>query len=185
LSNDILVCADKLLVLPQELEKTLEYRQRCLDTIEPTIKENEALKVEVEFLRGRVRELEDKETVLAAEKTARDEERAQFDRQRAGECLLQRVSDHVCLLLTPVSVEAETEKMLLLEEVARLTAANDGARKRAEKLASELEGNYRTTQLPSFCPSRHAQHGRYTYSYSDRQQGPVHRVREADQVVPG
>jgi hypothetical protein len=49
-SNDILVCVDELFVLPQELEKTSEYRQRCLDTIEPTIKENEALKVEVAFL---------------------------------------------------------------------------------------------------------------------------------------
>ena len=86
MSNDILVCVDKLLVLPQELEKTSEYLQRCLDTIEPTIKENEALKVEVEFLRGRVGELEDRESVLATEKTAQDEERAEFDRQRAGEC---------------------------------------------------------------------------------------------------
>jgi hypothetical protein len=57
------------------------------------------------------------------------------------------VPDRICLLLTPLSAEAETEKMLLLEEVARLTAANDGARKRTEKLANDLEGKYRTTQL--------------------------------------
>jgi hypothetical protein len=39
--------------------------------------------------------------------------------------------------------------MLILEEVARLTAASDEARKRAEKLANELEGRCRTTQLSS------------------------------------
>ena len=135
------------------MEKTSEYRQRCLDTIEPTVKENEALKVVVEFLQGRVKELEDRETAMSAEKATRDEERAQFDRQRAGKYSLERVPDHICLLLTPLSAEAETEKTLLLEVVARLTAANDGARKRAEKLASDLEGKIEQLSCSPFSKS--------------------------------
>jgi hypothetical protein len=39
-----------------------------------------------------------------------------------------------------LSIEAEMEKMLLLEEVARLTTANDEARKHADKLANDLDG---------------------------------------------
>jgi chromosome segregation ATPase len=148
-NDDILACVDELFVLSQELEKTSEYRQRCLDTIEPTIKENEALKAEVAFLRGWIRELEGQEAVVAAERAAQDEECARFDRQRAGKCHLRSVSDRLCLSLTPVFAEAEAEKTLMLEEVARLTAASDEARKRAEKLASELKGKCRTTQLSS------------------------------------
>jgi hypothetical protein len=52
-------------------------------------------------------------------------------------------------VIIPESAEAEAEKTLMLEEVARLTATSDEARKRAEKLASELEGRCRTTQLSS------------------------------------
>ena len=51
-----------------------------------------------------------------------------------------------------MSAEAEAEKTLMLEKVARLTAESVGARKRAEKLASELEGKCRTTQLSSVLP---------------------------------
>jgi hypothetical protein len=42
--------------------------------------------------------------------------------------------------LTLVSTEAEAERTLMLEEVAHLTTASDEAKKRAETLASELEG---------------------------------------------
>jgi hypothetical protein len=69
-NDDILSCVVELFVWPQELEKTSEYRQRCLDTIEPTIKENEALKAEVAYLRGRIRELKEQEAVVAAERAA-------------------------------------------------------------------------------------------------------------------
>jgi hypothetical protein len=124
--DGIPACVDELSVWPQELEKTSEYRQQCLDTIEPTIKENEALKAEVTFLRGRIRELEEQEAASAAE--------------RAGKYCPQTLSYRSCLLLTLVSTEAEAEKTLMLEEVARLTAASDEAKKRKEKLARELEG---------------------------------------------
>ena len=125
---------------PQELEKASEYRQRCLDTIEPTIKENEALKAEVTFLQGRIRELEEQETASAAERAARDEKCTRLEQQRAGKYCPQTLSYRSCLLLTLVSTEAVAEKTLMLEEVARLTVASDEANKRPEKLASELEG---------------------------------------------
>jgi regulator of replication initiation timing len=80
-------------VWPQELEKTSEYHQRCLDTIELTIKENEALKAEVAHLRGRIRELEEQEAVVAVERAARDEERTRLERQRAGKYHLRLVSE--------------------------------------------------------------------------------------------
>jgi hypothetical protein len=53
------------------------------------------------------------------------------------------------LVLTLVSAEVEAEKTLMLEEVARLTAASDEVKKHAEKLANELEGKCQTTQLSS------------------------------------
>jgi cell division protein FtsB len=140
-SNDgILACVDGLSVWPQELEKTSEYRQWCLDTIEPTIKENEALKAEVTFLRGRIKELEEQEAASAAERAARDERCAWLERQRAGKYRPKTLSYRSCLLLTLVSTEAKTERTLMLEEVASLTAASDEAKKRSEKLARELEG---------------------------------------------
>jgi hypothetical protein len=77
--DDCLGYFDELSMWPQELEKTSEYRQRCLDTIEPTIKENEALKAEVVFLRGRIRELEEQEAAVAAERAGRDEERIRLE----------------------------------------------------------------------------------------------------------
>jgi hypothetical protein len=48
----------------------INHRWRCLDTLEPTIKENEGLKVEVEFLRGQVKKLQDWETTMSADKAA-------------------------------------------------------------------------------------------------------------------
>jgi hypothetical protein len=127
-------------VWPQELEKTSEYRQRCLDTIEPTIKENEALKAEVAFLRGRIRELKEQEAASATERAARDEKCTRLEEQRAGKYCPQTLSYRPCLLLTLISTEAVAEKTLMLEEVACLTAASDEAKKRTEKLARELEG---------------------------------------------
>jgi hypothetical protein len=83
-SNDaISACVDELFVWAQELEKTSEYRQCCLDTIEPTIKENEALKAEEQL------------AVIAAERVARDEERTRLERQRAGKYHLRPVSDRL------------------------------------------------------------------------------------------
>ena len=91
----ISACVDELFVWPQELEKTSEYRQRYLDTIEPTIKENEALKAEVAYLRGQIRELEEQEAVIATERAARDEKRTRLERQRAGKYHLRPVSNQL------------------------------------------------------------------------------------------
>jgi SMC interacting uncharacterized protein involved in chromosome segregation len=68
----------------QDIVKTVKYRKRCFDQIEPTFKENQELAAEVDQLRKKVETAEKEKTELEAFQYNAITQLSQKERERMG-----------------------------------------------------------------------------------------------------
>ncbi|CAD6266587.1 unnamed protein product [Miscanthus lutarioriparius] len=111
--------------ISQDLEKNSEYTRHCYNSIEPTLKENEALKAEVAKLKSQVSELKEQLLEVATKESALSSERP--------------VMEETCARLEKEKIDLAVETTVLKLELECLRGKKEGAEAAAERLAAELE----------------------------------------------
>ncbi|XP_066324036.1 uncharacterized protein [Miscanthus floridulus] len=160
---------EKLYRQVQDLEKNSEYSKRCYNSIEPTLKENETLKVEVASLKSEVAR-------------GRPEGAAPAGSNQGGGAVVREAcfGGDLRSRLEKEKNELVAENTALKLDMERLEDAKKGAEESAKKLVAKLEGNQ--VQFAEF--ARQVQWYQEKAQHMEEGVTPLHNILEMENDTP-